>query len=82
MKRFKVEYTINGKEVELYAEPMDMNHRMYSLERHLVDPDPLLIERTDAGWRVCSQDNWGLSDTEINNLGDMLEREYEHRPQE
>ncbi len=82
MKRFKIEYTINGKEVELYAEPMDMHHRMYSLERQLMDPHPLLIEHTGTSWQVCSQDNWGLAPDEVSKLGDLLEREYEHRPQE
>ncbi|WP_207425497.1 hypothetical protein [Pedobacter sp. SYSU D00535] len=82
MKRFKIEYSINGEQVELYAEPMDMHHRMYSLERQLMDPHPLLIEHTNSGWVVKSQDNWMLSPEEVNNLGELLEREYPNRPQE
>ncbi|WP_423145940.1 hypothetical protein [Rubrolithibacter danxiaensis] len=81
MKRFTIKYPINGEETELYAEPMDMNHRMYSLERDLMDPHPLLIERKEeGGWKVKSQDNWSLSEEEISKLGDTLEREYPNRP--
>ena len=82
MKRFKVEYSINGEELELYAEPMDEHHRMYSLERTLMDPHALLIEHDERGWHVTSQDNWGLSSEEVNKLGDFLEKEYPNRPQE
>lgn len=81
MKRFKIPYTINGEKLELYAEPMDMNHRMYSLERHLVDAHPLLIEKQEDGrWKVKSQDNWGLNDEEVTHLGQTLEREYPNQP--
>jgi hypothetical protein len=82
MKRFKVEYQINGENVELYAEPMDLHHRMYSLERKLMDPHPLLIEHVETGWTVTSQDNWGLSEKEVTDLGNLLEKEYSSRPQE
>ena len=84
MKRFKVQYLINGENCELYAEPMDMNHRMYSLEReNLPDPHPLLIERQEDGsWKVKSQDNWSLNADEINKLGDLLDREYPTSPQQ
>ncbi|MGV3508461.1 MAG: hypothetical protein ACO1N7_04165 [Sphingobacteriaceae bacterium] len=82
MKRFKIDYLINGESVELYAEPMDEHHRMYSLERKLMDPHPLLIEHFENGWKVTSQDNWNLSDDEVNDLGNLLEREYPNRPQE
>ena len=82
MKRFKIDYPINGKNTELYAEPMDEHHRMYSLERKLMDPHPLLIEHIEDGWKVTSQDNWGLSRDEVSRLGDLLEREYPTRPQE
>jgi hypothetical protein len=81
MKRFIVKYKLNGEEFELYAEPMDENHRMYSVERQLMDPHPILLERKEeGGWKVTSQDNWGLSDQDISNLGDFLEREYPHQP--
>jgi hypothetical protein len=82
MKRFKVNYQIKGEDLELYAEPMDDNHRMYSLERQLMDPHPLLIERSENGWTVTSQDNWGLEPEEVTTLGDYLESEYPNRPQE
>ena len=82
MKRFKIEFPVNGEEVELYAEPMDLNHRMYSLERNLNDPRPLLIENTESGWKVTSQDNWSLTPEAVNELGNLLEREYQFRPQE
>ena len=82
MKRFKIDYLINGESVELYAEPMDEHHRMYSLERKLMDPHPLLIEHLESGWKVTSQDNWNLSDDEVNDLGNLLEKEYPNRPQE
>jgi hypothetical protein len=82
MKRFKIEYTINGEEVELYAEPMDEHHRMYSLERKLMDPHPLLIEHVEGAWIVKSQDSWNLSNDEVTRLGDLLESEYDSRPQE
>lgn len=82
MKRFKIKFTIDGEEKELYAEPMDLNHRMYSLERGLMDPHPLLIEKKENGWFVKSQDNWKLSETEISDLGNYLEQEYDRRPQE
>lgn len=81
MKRFKIPYTINGEKLELYAEPMDLHHRMYSLERHLVDPHPLLIEKQEDGsWKVKSQDNWSLSVQAVTDLGKTLEREYPHQP--
>jgi hypothetical protein len=82
MKRFKINYTIQGQDYELYAEPMDMQHRMYSLERELMDAHPLLIEHTSEGWRVKSQDDWGLAPEEVDRLGDLLEREYPNRPQQ
>jgi len=82
MKRFKIEFPINGQEVELYAEPMDFNHRMYSLERGLNDPHPLLIEHSEVGWKVTSQDDWNLTPDAVNELGKLLEREYHFRPQE
>lgn len=82
MKRFKIEYVINGEPVELYAEPMDLNHRMYSLERQLMDPHPLLIEHFAEAWKVTSQDDWSLSPDAVNELGELLEREYPNRPQE
>ena len=82
MKRFKIEYPVNGEQAELYAEPMDSHHRMYSLERKLMDPHPLLIEHSDGRWRVKSQDDWGFSEEDVNKLGDLLEREYPNRPQE
>ncbi|WP_256010467.1 hypothetical protein [Desertivirga xinjiangensis] len=82
MKRIKIEYPVNGANVELYAEPMDLNHRMYSLERGLMDPHPLLIEHNEYGWKVKSQDDWSLSAEEINNLGELLVKEYPNRPQE
>jgi hypothetical protein len=82
MKRFKVEFPINGQEVELYAEPMDLNHRMYSLERGLNDPHPLLIENTESGWKITSQDDWELTPHAVNELGNLLQREYHLRPQE
>jgi hypothetical protein len=83
MKRFKIQYSINGENQDLYAEPMDLNHRMYSLERQLMDPHPLLIEHcADGSWIVKSQDSWSLSDEEVNKLGETLEREYPNRPQE
>lgn len=81
MKRFKITYPINGEEVEIYAESMDMKNRMYSIERQLVDPHPLLIEKQENGtWKVKSQDKWSLTDGEINRLGDTLEREYPNQP--
>ena len=82
MKRIKIEFPIQGKELELYAEPMDLNHRMYSLERGDNDPHPLLIEHDHTKWIVRSQDNWSLTDEEVTQLGDLLEREYPNRPQE
>lgn len=82
MKRFKIGYTINGEQKELYAEPMDLKHRMYSVERELMDPHPLLIERGEDGWSVKSQDDWNLSREEVDDLGNLLEREYDSRPQE
>jgi hypothetical protein len=82
MKRFKIEFPINGEPLELYAEPMDEHHRMYSLERQLMDPHPLLIERSEQGWKVTSQDNWGLDEQAVTELGNLLESEYEHRPQQ
>ncbi|RXF70446.1 hypothetical protein [Arcticibacter tournemirensis] len=82
MKRFKIQYTIKGEQIDLYAEPMDLNHRMYSLERKLMDPHPLLIERGEYGWFVKSQDNWGLSKEDVNELGEYLEREYDQSPPE
>jgi hypothetical protein len=82
MKRFKINFQIKGENLELYAEPMDLNHRMYSLERMLMDPHPLLIEQDGNGWKVTSQDNWGLEPEEVTTLGDYLEREYPSRPQE
>ena len=82
MKRFKIDFTVNGEALELYAEPMDEKHRMYSLERKLMDPHPLLIEHSSEGWKVTSQDGWNLSAGEVNTLGDLLEREYDQRPQE
>lgn len=82
MKRFKIDYTINGELCSLYAEPMDEKHRMYSLERKLMDPHPLLIEQFDDGWKVISQDNWNLTSEDVNKLGNLLEREYDSRPQE
>ena len=82
MKRFKIEYQINSEAVELYAESMDLHHRMFSLERKLMDPHPLLIEHIEDRWKVTSQDNWGLNEDEITNLGNLLEQEYDSRPQE
>lgn len=82
MKRFKIDYTINGELCSLYVEPMDEKHRMYSLERKLMDPHPLLIEQFDDGWKVISQDNWNLTSEDVNKLGNLLEREYDSRPQE
>ena len=82
MKRFKIDYTVNGEVLTLYAEPMDEHHRMYSLERKLMDPHPLLIEYFEDGWKVTSQDNWGLSPSEVDDLGKLLEKEYPNRPQE
>ena len=82
MKRFKIDFPLNGENAELYAEPMDEHHRMYSLERKLMDPHPLLIEHQGESWKVTSQDDWSLSDEEINKLGNLLEKEYPTRPQE
>ncbi|HEX8376341.1 MAG TPA: hypothetical protein VF602_00885 [Pedobacter sp.] len=82
MKRFKISYQIKGEDFELYAEPMDDNHRMYSLERQLMDPHPLLIEHDGNTWKVTSQDSWGLEPEEVTRLGDYLESEYPNRPQE
>lgn len=82
MKRFKIQYTINGEQLDLYAEPMDLKHRMYSVERKLMDPHPLLIENGEHGWFVKSQDDWGLSEEEVNKLGEYLEGQYDQRPQE
>ncbi|WP_374164653.1 hypothetical protein [Arcticibacter sp. MXS-1] len=82
MKRFKVSYSIKGQECELYAEPMDLNHRMYSVERQLMDPHPLLLEHGESGWFVKSQDDWGLAKEEVNALGQYLQSEYDSRPQE
>ncbi|WP_207534292.1 hypothetical protein [Desertivirga arenae] len=82
LKRFKINFPVNGEDQELFAEPMDLNHRMYSLERKLMDPHPLLIENTESGWKVTSQDDWNLSPQEVNELGNFLEREYHIRPQE
>ncbi|KAA8484979.1 hypothetical protein BDE36_2323 [Arcticibacter tournemirensis] len=82
MKRFKIQYTIKGEQIDLYAEPMDLNHRMYSLERKLMDPHPLLIEHGEHGWFVKSQDNWGLSKEDVNELGEYLERAYDQSPPE
>ncbi|WP_207421012.1 hypothetical protein [Desertivirga brevis] len=82
LKRFKINFPVNGEDQELYAEPMDLNHRMYSLERKLMDPHPLLIEHTEGGWKVTSQDDWNLSPQDVNELGNFLEREYHVRPQE
>lgn len=81
LKRFKIQYTINGENVDLLAEPMDMNHRMFSVERELMDPHPLLIEKKEnIGWVVKSQDNWSLSDDEVRNLGNKLELEFPNQP--
>lgn len=82
MKRFKIDFPLNGENTELYAEPMDEHHRMYSLERKLMDPHPLLIEHFEGGWKVTSQDNWNLNSEDVNNLGNLLEREYPQHPQE
>jgi hypothetical protein len=82
MKRFKIDYPVKGEMMSLYAEPMDGQHRMYSLERTLMDPHPLLIEHSENGWEVKSQDNWGLDHQDVNKLGDLLEKEYPHRPQQ
>jgi len=80
MKRVKIEYPINGENVELYVEPMDPNHRMYSFERDSNDPHPLLIEHSETGWTLKSQDSWGLTAEDLNILGKLLEREYENMP--
>jgi len=81
LKRFKIGYTINGEQLDLYAQPMDMNHRMFSLERQLMDPHPLLIEKQDNGsWIVKSQDNWSLEDDEVTKLGETLEKEFPNQP--
>lgn len=82
MKRIKLDYTINGKQEELYVEPMDQHHRMFSLERGLMDAHPLLIEHGDQGWRVKSQDDWSLSPEEVEKLALFIESEYPNRPQE
>lgn len=82
MKRFKINFTVKGEETDLLAEPMDLNNRMYSLERQLTDPHPLLIERGENDtWRLKSQDDWSLSEEDINELGRKLDREYESSPQ-
>ena len=83
MKRIKIPYQIKGENFELYAEPMDMNHRMYSVERELMDPHPLLIERqAENKWVVKSQDNWALSDDEVSKLGQTLDKVYPDQPQQ
>jgi len=81
MKTFKIRYPINGEEIDIYAQLMDMKHRMYTIEREPVDPRPLLIERQDDGtWKVKSKDNWSMTNSEITKLGETLEREYPHHP--
>lgn len=83
LKRFKIQYTINGEQMDLYAEPMDMNHRMFSLERQLMDPHPLLIEKQDNGnWTIKSQDNWSLNPADVTKLGETLEKEFPDQPQQ
>ena len=83
LKRFKIQYTINGETLDLLAESMDMNHRMFSVERQLMDPHPLLLEKKEDGtWTVKSQDSWSLSNEEISRLGDTLVQEFPNRPQQ
>lgn len=82
MKRFKIDYTINGEQFELYAEPLDEHHRMYSLERQLMDPHPLIIENFPEGWKVTTQDDWGLDSKAVDDLGNFLEKEYPNQPQQ
>jgi len=80
MKRFKIEYTVNGESVELFAEAMDLNHRMFSVERKDNDPHPLLIEHTGAGWSLKSQDDWRLSADDVSKLGELLEKGFHENP--
>jgi len=73
MKRFQINFPVNGQETPLFVEAMDDNHTRFSIERQENDPHPLLIELDkDDLWHIKSQDAWSLSDEEINNLGCLV----------
>lgn len=80
MERFEINYDLNGRQTKLDVEQMDTGHCRFSVERtgdddrHLYDGKPLLIERVENGsWRVLTQDNWGLDDRQLKEIGNLID---------
>ncbi|MXV53171.1 hypothetical protein GS399_19570 [Pedobacter sp. HMF7647] len=70
MKRFKTQFSVNGENSDLIVEAMDNNKHQFSVEREINDPQPLLIENTEDGWKASSS-SW-LAEAEIRELGNKI----------